>query len=64
MGSVNARVDNVSADTLASTVVVDVLAGASLAVGDTAKTPSGVILSNVSIDAGKSVLLNVLNLET
>jgi hypothetical protein len=61
--SVDTRVDNVGANTLPGATVVDVLAGAGSAVGDTAKTPRGTVLSDICIRASNSILLNVLDLE-
>lgn len=62
MGGVDARVNDVGTDTLAGAVIVDVLAGTSLSVGDAAKTPRGAVLGDVGIGTSHSILLNVLDL--
>lgn len=62
MRLIDARVDNVGANTLTGAVVVDVLAGAGIAVGDTAKAPGSTVLSDIGICASNSILLNVLDL--
>lgn len=62
VAGIDTRVDNVGADSLASAVVIDVLAGTSLAVGDATKTPGGAVLGDIRIGAGNGILLDVFDL--
>lgn len=58
---IDTGVDNVSADTLAGSLLVGVSRGAGLLVGETSQSPGSVLLGGVDLSPG--VLLDVLDLK-
>lgn len=62
MTSINTSVNNVGASAFAGSIVVHVLVRSPRAMGDTTKSPSGIVLGDGGRSVDLSVLLDVLDL--